>query len=190
TWIYETASGHPCIGFDNRGAAMRMTDHLLNLGHRRFAVVAGVTLYNDRAGERVAGIRAALAARGLTLTASEILERPYSLADGRHALRILMQRPEPPTAIICGNDVLAIGALLECLAAGIAVPGEVSVTGFDDLELASHLRPALTTLRVPAAAIGRYAAEYLTRQLDGRTAPGSMELEVELILRGTTGPPR
>jgi len=189
TWVYETASGRPCIGFDNRRAAMRMTDHLLDLGHRRFAVIAGVTLHNDRAAERVAGVRAALAARGVELPASRIVERPYALAEGRHALRLLMRQEEPPTAIICGNDVLAIGALLECLAAGIAVPGAVSITGFDDLELASHLRPALTTLRVPSAAMGRHAAEYLVDRLDGRTAPDCIELDVELILRETTAPP-
>lgn len=190
TWVYETTSGRPCIGFDNRRAAMRMTEHLLNLGHRRFAVIAGITQHNDRAAERVEGVRAALAARGVALSASQIVERPYALADGRHALRLLMQRPEPPSAIICGNDVLAIGALLECLAAGIAVPDEVSITGFDDLELASHLQPALTTLRVPSAAIGRYAAEYLVSRLDGETTPDCVDLEVELILRGTTAPPR
>ncbi|HZS84948.1 MAG TPA: LacI family DNA-binding transcriptional regulator [Stellaceae bacterium] len=189
TWVYETASGRPCVGFDNRRAAMRMTDYLLDLGHRRFAVIAGVTLHNDRAAERVLGVQAALAARGIALTPAQIIERPYALAEGRDALRLLMRQKEPPTAIICGNDVLAIGALLECLAANIAVPGEISIAGFDDLELASHIQPGLTTLRVPSAGMGRRAAEYLVSRLDGRTVPDCVELDVELIVRGTTAPP-
>src|SRR5579885_3331991 len=189
TWVYETASGRPCVGFDNRRAAMRMTDYLLDLGHRRFAVIAGVTLHNDRAAERVLGVQAALAARGIALTPAQIIERPSALAEGRDALRLLMRQKEPPTAIICGNDVLAIGALLECLAANIAVPGEISIAGFDDLELASHIQPGLTTLRVPSAGMGRRAAEYLVSRLVGRTVPDCVELDVELIVRGTTAPP-
>jgi LacI family transcriptional regulator len=189
TWVYDPAAGRPCIGFDNRGAARRLTNYLLDLGHRRFAMIAGITLHNDRAAERVAGVREALAARGLELRPERLVERPYTIAEGRGAMRMMLALPDPPTAVICGNDILAIGALAECLAARVAVPDHVSVTGFDDIELAAHLQPPLTTIRVPSAEMGRRAAEYLLDRLAERITPGIVQLPVELILRGTTAPP-
>lgn len=189
TWVYDPGAGRPCIGFDNRRAARHVTNHLADLGHKIFAMIAGLTRHNDRAAERVVGVREALAARGLALPAERLVERPYAIAEGRHAMRMLLRGSETPTAVVCGNDILAIGALLECLAQGVAVPGAVSITGFDDIDLASHLQPPLTTLRVPSAAMGERAADYLVSCLAGRTTPPHVELEVELILRGTTAPP-
>lgn len=189
TWAYDPDAGHPCIGFDNHRAAMRIAQHLLDLGHRRFAMIAGIVRHNDRAAERVAGVRAAVAARDAALPPDRLLERPYDIAEGRAAMRLLMRLPDPPTAVICGNDVLAIGAVLECLASGIDVPGRVSITGFDDLDLASHLVPPLTTMRVPCTAMGRLAAEYLLNRINGQPTAPTLELEAELILRRTTAPP-
>jgi LacI family transcriptional regulator len=189
TWNYDPAGVRPCVGFDNARAAMRVTHHLLDLGHRRVAMIAGLTSDNDRAAARVYGVRRALAERGILLRPELLIERPYSIPDGRQAMRMLAALADPPTAVICGNDVLAIGALLECIAAGIAVPGRISITGFDDLELASHLQPPLTTIRVPSAEMGRLAASYLIDRLAGRITPALVELEAELILRGTTAPP-
>jgi LacI family transcriptional regulator len=189
TWAYDPDAEHPCIGFDNQRAAMRVARHLLDLGHRRFAMIAGVARHNDRATQRTAGVRAALAARDVVLPPDRLLERPYDVGEGRAAMRLLMRSPDPPTAVICGNDVLAIGAVLECLAIGIEVPGRVSITGFDDLDLASHLVPPLTTMRVPCAAMGRLAAEYLINRINGQHTIPALELEAELILRSTTAPP-
>jgi LacI family transcriptional regulator len=189
TWTYDPESQHPCVGFDNRGAAARIASHLIDLGHRRFAMIAGIARHNDRAAERIDGVRAVLASRGISLAPDRIIERPYEIGEGRLTLRSLMRLPEPPTAIICGNDVLAIGALLECLASGISVPDQVSITGFDDLELASHMVPPLTTVRVPSAAMGQQAAMYLIDRIRSRPVRPCLELDVELILRGTTAPP-
>jgi LacI family transcriptional regulator len=189
TWIYDTAGGRPCIGFDNARAAARVASYLLDLGHRRIAMIAGIIAANDRAAARVVGVRDALAARGASLEPDLLVERAYGVAEGRQAMRMLLHHREPPTAVICGNDVLAIGALLECLSAGIAVPGRVSITGFDDVELASHLQPPLTTIRVPSSDMGRLAAEYLIDRLAGRVTPAFIELDAELIVRGTTAPP-
>ncbi|MCB2099833.1 MAG: LacI family DNA-binding transcriptional regulator [Rhodobacterales bacterium] len=188
TWVHDPRGGHPCIGFDNRSASRRAAEHLLDLGHRRIAMIAGVLAFNDRARERVAGVRDALAARGLDLADADLVERRYDIAEARQAMGQLLEGPRPPSAVVCGNDVQAIGALLECQARGVAVPGQVSIIGFDDLPLTAHLAPALTTMHVPSRDMGRRAAEYLLDRLAGRPAAPALELAVDLVVRGTTGP--
>lgn len=92
--------------------------------------------------------------------------------------------------MVCGNDVLAYGAMLECQATGISVPNTVSVTGFDDLPLSKHIQPPLTTMQVPSEDMGRAAADYLLALLNGETVPDHTELEVNLVVRGSTAPPQ
>jgi LacI family transcriptional regulator len=189
TWALDADGRHPCIGFDNRAAAVRLAGHLLDIGHREFAMISGITANNERARERLAGVRAAIAARGARLPAARIVEKPYTHAAGREGLREVLAGPVKPTAVICGNDVLAIGAIAECSARGIAVPRELSVTGFDDMEIASLLTPALTTVHFPAAELGAYAANHLLDRLAGRPVDMRRELPVELVVRGTSAPP-
>lgn len=189
TWSYDPTHAAPCVGFDNRAAMARLTRYLLDLGHRRLAMIAGVTRHNDRAAERIAGTREALDDRGLQLPAQWLIERPYTVADGRSAMAKLLGGPRPPSAVVCGNDILAFGALFECQARGVRVPEQVSITGFDDVDLAAHLAPALTTMRVPATEMGCAAADYLVHRCAARPAPDCVELHAELIVRGSTGPP-
>lgn len=188
-WAYEESSPGPCIGFDNKRAMKGVVKHLYDFGHREFAMIAGLTAHNDRAFERVAGVREALAERGLGLAPRNLILRPYTLTDGRSALAMLMEGPNPPTAVICGNDILALGALFEALSRGIRVPEQLSITGFDDLELSSHTLPALTTVHVPAPEMGLHAADYLIAQSSGLLTPSRVELEAPLIVRGTTAAP-
>lgn len=189
TWSCDAQSSVPCIGFDNRAAARRLCDHLLELGHRHIAMMAGLRQGNDRAAARVDGVRDALRARGLDLTPERLCERPYTVADGRNALRHLLAAPERPTAVICGNDVLAFGALFEAAAHGLSVPRDLSITGFDDLDLAAQMVPPLTTVRVPAAEMGRRAADQLVGVARGETPPRVTELEAAIVLRGSTAAP-
>jgi LacI family transcriptional regulator len=188
TAIYDPRSPHPNIGFDNQAAAVRLTEHLLDLGHRSFAMIAGPSQVSDRAGGRVKGVRQALAARGLTLPAERTIEGPYRVQQGRQGLRALMSGKSRPTVVVCGNDVLAFGALLEAQALGLRVPHDVSIAGFDDLDWASQLPPGLTTVALPAREVGQLAADYLMNRLAGQTVPHATEVEVKLILRGSTGP--
>lgn len=190
TWAFDRSGAKPCVGFDNRLAASRMATYLIDIGHSAVAMIAGITDGNDRATERAVGVRGALQARGLTLRPECYIEKPYDVAEGRSAMRQLLAQDVPPTAVICGNDVLALGALLECQARGVSVPDDMSITGFDDLPLTSHLQPALTTLHVPAGEMGRRAAEYLLARMGNLSMPDSTELEVGLILRGTTAAPK
>lgn len=188
TYVYRDAISRPCVGFDNRVATSRITEFLLGLGHRSFGVISAITAGNDRAAERVAGVRATLERRGLALPSSSVYERPYSIASGREGFRYLMGTQRPPTAIVCGNDVLAIGALIEARASNVSVPGAVSVVGFDNLELAANVEPPLTTLDVPAGEMGERAADFLAARVSGQSVLPSIHVEPRLIVRGTTGP--
>lgn len=179
----------PSIGFDNARAAAALADYLWSIGHRRFGMIAAPTAENDRARERLEGVRAALARRGVTLDPACVVERAYGLEEGREGLRALMAREPRPTAIVCGNDVLAFGAMFEAQAMGLSVPDDVSIAGFDDLPLAAQLGPGLTTVGVPASLIGARAAEHLIRRISGQTVATATEVPTRLIVRGSTAPP-
>lgn len=188
-WAYDPAEDVPCIGFDNRAAARGVADYLLDLGHRRIAMIAGICRGNDRAQARVDGVREALEHRGLALPPERLVESRYDVAEGRQALRHLLSVRQRPTAVICGNDVLAQGALFECQARGIAVPDDLSITGFDDLKISAQLVPPLTTVRVPSAEMGERAADFLVDSRGGQSHLQHVEVETSLVLRGTTAPP-
>jgi LacI family transcriptional regulator len=191
TGAFPAPPGCACVGFRNRVAVSRAVQYLLDLGHRRIGMLAGITAHNDRAAARVVGVQEALAAAGLSLPARWLVEAPYTVQAAREAVRRVLQGTAP-TALICGNDVLAFGALLECAAAGVDVPRSMSVIGFDDLELARQWRPSLTTMHVPTEQMWTLAAEYLLGRLDGSVGePLQRELEVELVVRESSArPPR
>ena len=176
------------VGFDNALAMAQAVRYLLDLGHRRIAMLAGTTRENDRARARVQGVRNALQAAGLDLPPQRLVERKYGIAEARDGFSELMAPRVKPTAIVCGNDVLAFGALLEAQHAGISVPQSLSITGFDDLELAHHVQPALTTVRVPTLEMWRTAADRLIAALHGEAFPRATVIEVSLVVRQSTGP--
>lgn len=183
-------AGMTGVGFDNARAMHQVVRYLLDMGHRRIAMLAGVTKDNDRSYARVQGVRQALAAHRLTLPADRLVERPYGLAPAREGLRQLLQAKSPPTAVVCGNDVLALGALLEAQHLGLQVPRDLSIVGFDDLEMASHVQPGLTTVQVPAQAMWHRAADYALAMARGEAPVANHEVEVSLVVRGSTAPPR
>ena len=190
TYVHHPDSPCPTIGFDNRRAMHRVIEYLLDLGHTSFAMIAGISQGNDRARERIVGVGEALARAGLRFAPARLLERPYSVSAGRDALRQLMTLTPPPTALVCGNDILALGALLEAAALNLRVPDELSVTGFDDLDIAREIPPGLTTVHAPLEEMGRRTAAYL---LDGAPLgdrPLHIELPADLVVRGSTGPRR
>ncbi len=190
TWSFDPSDPHPGIGFDNFEAASRMTDYLLGLGHRRFAMIAGITRDNDRAAARLAGVRHVLAARGIVLESRNVIETPYGVTEGRDAFHTLLGgRPDGrPTAVICGNDLQAFGALFEAAAMGLDVPGALSITGFDDSVMSGHIPPGLTTMHVPTAEMGQLAADYLVNCIEGRPVRAKTRVEVRLVVRGSSGP--
>jgi LacI family transcriptional regulator len=175
---------------DNRAAGRLAAEHLLGLGHTRLGVVCGATRHNDRQAARLAGVREAVAARGLDLPEWRVTEQDFTLAGGRSGCAGLLALAEPPTAIVCGIDQLAVGCLVEAQSRGLAVPGALSVVGIDNLEMAAHLAPALTTIHVPTARIGAAAAQRVLDRLAGRKAPQLSELPIELVIRHSSAAPR
>lgn len=188
-WAWRPDPPCPCIGFDNARAMRDLARTVLASGHDRVAMISAETAENDRAAERVRGFRAALAEGGLDPGAASIVETPYSIANGRRAAARLLSRPAPPTAICCGNDVLAVGALAEARARGLDVPGDVSITGFDDIELAEIAVPSLTTIHVPHRQMGRKAAAALLAWMRTGEPAESVALETSLRMRYSLAAP-
>ncbi len=186
-WTWRADSPHTCIGFDNRAAARAMAEHVIAAGHRCIAMISGLTDCNDRARLRLDGVRDALHAHGLALDAAHLIETPYGLDEGAAASTRLLALNNRPTAIICGNDVLAAGAIEGARLSRFAVPGDVSIVGFDDVELARVAQPPLTTVHVPHRRMGREGARVLLEMMGG-TGPGaSVKLETEIIGRASLG---
>lgn len=182
TWAYGTKPGRVYVGFDNRKAAFDLARRVLAFGHRNLAMIGGIGLHNDRARDRVAGARMAVdACPGARL--SQVIEAGYDPAEGAAAFRRMMAVADPPSAIICGNDVIAAGAIMAARGNGIAVPAQVSIVGFDDIELAALSCPPLTTVRVPQRRMGQEAATVLLAMVAGQTHTDSVLLDTEIILR-------
>ena len=187
--VYHPDKPYPCVGADNERAAFRACEYLIGLGHRRIGMVAALSRHNDRAAARTVGVRRALAAHGLELDPRWYIEVPYRLDDARQGARTLLTSPDKPQALICGNDVIAYGVLLEAERRGLQVPRDLSVMGFDDLEWSRHLRPSLTTMHLPTDEVWTRAGTYLVDTLSGRPAALHHEVDASLVVRESTAPP-
>lgn len=191
TYVMDHESRYPNVGFNNAKASASITRHLLQLGHRHMCVISGKTLDNDRTTSRLDGVRSELLKHGITLENNMIEECSYSIENGRIACATLLSRLRPrPTAIICGNDVLALGAMVECHSRDLVVPDDISIVGFDNFELSKHSKPALTTINVPAEEMGENAAKYLLNALEGNEVVSHLTVEAQFILRDSTAPPK
>ena len=188
TWAFDESGRLPVVGFDHRRATAQVTQHLLDLGHREFGVVATPTRDNLNAQRRLAGVLQTLEARGIQLPPVRIVERPFSYEKGGEGFRALMQGNPRPTAIVCLNDVLAIGAMAECRAMGLAIPGDVSITGCEDLEVARMAVPSLTTVRYPTREMGHYAGTFLLETLRGEKPLRQRIFPTQLVVRESSGP--
>lgn len=188
TWVLDEQ--HPSVGFDNDAIGRTLAEYLLDLGHRNFGVIAQESPRSDRAAKRVTGIRAALSARGLPEPAQQLIGSSHKILDGQHAFRALMECARRPTAVICGTDTLAFGALVEAHAMGLRVPQDVSITGINDVEFAAHLSPPLTTVRLDANLVGTRAADYLLARIQGQPVAKVTDIPFTLVVRGSTAAPR
>jgi DNA-binding LacI/PurR family transcriptional regulator len=170
----------------NRDGARRLTEHLLARGHRRIAFISSEVPW-PMVEERLVGYREALVAAGVEPAAElELSDGVWDPASGAAMATRLLDLEHPPTAIMGGNDLLAIGAIRGLRERKLRVPHDVAVTGFDDFDFAEYVDPPLTTVRIPGYELGRVAAQRLTDQLDGRAAKdGQVVLPVELCLRGS-----
>ncbi len=180
-----TVRGVHSVVSDNEGGGRAVARHLTELGHRRIAVLTGAVPWPG--GERrLAGFREVAEAAG-----AELLEwrtPGWNAAAARDVARARLPA-ERPTAVFAANDVLAVGVLHAAEDAGLHVPRDVSLAGFDDLELAALLRPALTTVRVEVAEMGEWAASALIAALDGDATPRHAVLPASLVVRESTTRP-
>jgi LacI family transcriptional regulator len=188
TFVYNPASHGTCVGPDNRKALYRLTQYLIGLGHRRFGVVAQSTANNDRAQARLEGVRDALAEHSIAILPAHFAEGFWGVNEGRQLFRRIMAHKPWPTAVICGNAYLTVGALLESQAMGIRVPQEMSIVGYDDIEIMSELPTAITTVRVSSDEVGRRAARLLVARLEGKEFDPGFECDAEIIVRASSGP--
>lgn len=190
TYVSEGADGLPAVGIDNFRAMYELTRHLFDLGHRAFGIVSGPYAGNDRIRARRQGALTCLAHRDVPVPPQGMVDVPYRMESGREALRRLVATYPAVTALVCTTDVLAIGAIAEARDLGLRVPQDLSIAGFDDLEFASYLDPALTTVRVPTEEIGRHAADLLLELMRSGEAAMPMAFEGTVVIRRSTGAPR
>ena len=177
------------IEVDHAAGGELATEHLLSLGHRRVACIVGPADLRPSQ-QREAGWQRALARAGVTPRADESVRGDFGPESGAAAMRRLLQSAQPPTAVFVCNDMMAIGALHALHEAGIAVPGALSIVGFDDIELAAYTSPPLTSVAQPKEAIGTGAATLLLERLhDGRTEPRRAILQPQLHRRASTAQP-
>lgn len=187
-WAERSAAG-PCVGFSEAQAAALLVEHLAGLGHRQLGFIGGRTDHNERAARRLRGLHQALAARGMQLVPEALLETDYGFAEGFAAMQTILARRSGVSAVVCGNDYLAAGALSALDRAGIAVPRELSICSFNDNDFAAYLHPPLTTVRLPIREMGEQAGRHLLARLRGGAAPELAPLPVSLIVRDSTAPP-
>ena len=183
---------HVCIGFDNYAASARLTEHLLGLGHHDFAMVVHESDGNDRIQQRIAGVQETLAQAGIAVRPQHFVRvNSRHIASGREAMRkILSDDRLRPTALICTNDYIATGAMIEAKQLGLRIPDDLSIVGFDDTDMSAHLDPPLTTIRVPSRLMGEEIAKYIIACLETGSVERPSALSAEMIVRGSTAPPR
>ena len=180
--------GYTCIVADEHCAGLLATRHLLELGHRRIGCIV-LTGDSTSSVARAEGYRAALLDAGIRSDQDLVIECDYGYRGGEMAAHRFLRLPKRPTAIVAHNDLMAIGAMKAISEAGLKVPTDISVVGFDDIAAASYVQPPLTTIAFPKRQMGKEAIEMLLNLLrsEQRTAPQTVKLAVELVVRGSTG---
>jgi LacI family transcriptional regulator len=188
--LHDLEEGIPVVAAANAPGAAEATAHLLGLGHRRIGVITGPPDGAATRG-RLQGYHAALAAAGIMPDPALGMAGDFELSAGVAGAHRLLDLAEPPTAIFCFNDRMALGAQQAARARGLRLPEDLSIVGFDDTLEASAAYPALTTVRQPLAELGRMAVDLLLRLLCQQWfEPVRVELATRLVVRSSTVPPK
>jgi DNA-binding LacI/PurR family transcriptional regulator len=177
------------VGTDNVDAARQAVDHLLDLGHARIAYI-GSHRHKEESMERLEGYRLALRARGLSPDLSLVNDGDDQwFLGGWQGIERLLKLTQPPSAVFCFNDLTAVGVIGAARELGLNVPGQLSVVGFDDIDLAPYLAPPLTTVAQQTEEIAQLAVEMILKLLAGQEPAVSTVLPGRLVIRGSTAPP-
>lgn len=180
----------PVVAAANWAGGRTATEHLIGLGHRRIGLICGHKGWCATV-DRLAGYHSALLAAGLPIVPEYVREADFWIDEGYRAAQELLALPEPPTAIFAMSDPMAIGAIRAAHERGLGVPEDLSVVGFDDVEMAAISTPALTTIAQPLQEMGRLAVTVLYRQIERQPLDASrVELSTRLVVRASTAPRR
>jgi LacI family repressor for deo operon, udp, cdd, tsx, nupC, and nupG len=186
---FTPSIGVPSVHIDNAGAAYEAMDHLYGLGHRRIGIVTG-PLISPLSQDRLNGTMRRAKEAGLQ-SALTVLTGEFTVESGAEAAIQLLDKSDPPTALFCFSDEMAIGAMDVVRRRGLSVPADLSVVGFDDIRFARYVNPPLTTVAQPMREIGEGCVRLLLEILRGHTiAPVSLTLPHQFIVRSTTGTPK
>jgi len=170
---------------DNLQGGKLATEYLLSLGHTRIGCVSGPSILTPTV-DRVRGYQQSLEAAGIEADETLIVKGDFQCGGGYRGTQFLLSLPEPPSAVFVCNDLMAIGAISAACAAGLQVPRDLSIVGFDDIALASFINPALTTVAQPKEDIGSVAADLLVQRILNRDIPPrKYVLPTELVVRGS-----
>ena len=176
------------IQLDNYAASRALAHHLLSYGHQKFAAIVG-QVSSQIYRERLSGIRSVLEEEGIPFGDSQITGGAYTIEAGIAGVEYLLAQPVRPTAIFCFNDDIAIGAVHALKKAGLRVPQDISVVGFDNIKVSAFVDPPLTTIDQPAYDMGRRAVEVLLSQIRGEPLLRNKEvLPFRLIERDSVAP--
>jgi len=173
---------------DNAKGAQLAVEHLVSLGHKHIGHLAGPT-GNVLTSKRKRATVDALHNCGLKVETSWFYNGDFGLASGTAAAKQWLTHKKRPTALFCSSDLMAIGVMAELMRCGVSVPGELSLIGFDDIDIARYYTPALTTIRQPTRELGSTAAKVLLDRLHGHNATDEKLLDIELIVRASTATP-
>jgi len=181
----------PYVDVDGEEGVRQAMEHLIDLGHRRIAFISPPS-YLMFAEHRLAGYRRALEEHDLEFDPSLVVEGDLTQSSGFLTMKKLLDLPSPPTAVVCGNDLMALGAIAAAQERGLTVGRDIAVVGFDDIPLAEHSHPSLTTVRQPIYEIGHTICHMLIQLIQGNElAERHIILKPELVVReSSTGPER
>ena len=174
------------VGFDNFKATYKITEYLISLKHRRIGLIVGPYTKVERVNRRLEGFKAALKDYGLSYDPALVIEKEPTLVDGKEAMCRLLTTPERPTAVLAASDTLAVGALAAARDMRLRVPEDISLAGFDDIEIAAYCNPPLTTVNVPAYEIGQIAFKILLNLINDKSSHVEQYcLDTSVIVRGS-----
>jgi len=175
------------VGVDNFQGGYLATEHLVKLGHKRIGMIAGKFSISDRSLHRWHGYKHCLKNYNINYDNNLLFQTNYSLTGGKASMEKMLALQDPPTAVFCSNDYMALGAMKGARECGLSLPQDMSIVGFDDIQIASYVVPELTTIHQPAHEMGKLAAKLLFTLMEEKTGkPVQKMLESSLVVREST----
>jgi LacI family transcriptional regulator len=186
-WNYDSTSKISCIGADNFEAGRMAAEHLLSLGHREIGLIFPETSENDRARNRLMGALSKLKRASVKVPEGWQIKSPYRIGMAKDACKTILEKPIRPTALLCGNDIIAQGAVYGALQMNLSVPQDISIMGIGDFKGSGEMEPALSTIRIPAKSIGHLAGKRIVEEVTGEdNQVVRQRCELRLMARSTT----